>query len=58
MLETKFDHLFPVRDVVDYIKNCKSSFQGSEYCTIDQMLEQFWADVNFVNIANKPAKYA
>lgn len=55
----KFDKLAPIRSIFDsFVKNCKESYNPSEFVTIDEMLHRFRGRCSFVQyMPNKPAKY-
>lgn len=55
----KYDNLAPIRQVFDqFVLKCRENYQVGEYCTIDEMLENFRGRCKFRQyIANKPAKY-
>lgn len=55
----KFDKLAAIRDFFgDFVRNCRSSFNLTEYTTIDKMLHPLRGRCNFIQyIPSKPAKY-
>lgn len=55
----KFDKLAAIREFFQaFVNNCKSSFNLSEYTTIDEMLHPFRGRCSFIQyIPSKPSKY-
>lgn len=55
----KIDNLAPIRQIFDqFVTKCQQNYQVGEYCTVDEMLENFRGRCKFRQyIANKPAKY-
>ena len=55
----KVDKLAAIRDFFDaFVNNCKTSFNLSDYTTIDEMLHPFRGRCSFIQyIPSKPAKY-
>ncbi|KAJ8932105.1 hypothetical protein NQ318_022242 [Aromia moschata] len=52
------DKLAAIRQFYPFVENCKSSFNLSQYTTIDEMLHPFRGRCSFVQyIPSKPAKY-
>lgn len=54
----KLDKITHVREIAQFVSNCKSAYTISEYATIDEKLEAFRGRCGFRQyIKKKPAKY-